>query len=253
MIKVFHSAEYSNESERIPAGTELILVRAARGAATLPSKIQNIPDLLKCKKCNSVNDKLLKTTCCNNHICEKCSHEIPSYNLCPFCKKAGEYKEDPEFNQWKKDVMRIMEKETGATSTYPDDIGPSDPLYNFLIDPRFFIIKSVNKENIDIAQQKNLWATTIHNQTKLSEAYRVNKNVILIFSMNKSQCYQGIAKMSSDIGERDPSPFNPPMCAKLGGGFGLYWIIKGDLPYSRIGNINNPLNQNEPIKKCRDT
>jgi hypothetical protein len=152
-----------------------------------------------------------------------------------------------------KDLLKAKNCPSSPSDNLDDDIKPTDPLYDFLKDAKFFIIKSVNKENIEISQSKNLWATTVHNQGKLSDAFRTNKNVILIFSMNKSASFQGIAKMSTDIGERDATPFNPPMCAKLGGGFGLSWIIKGELPFIKLGAINNPLNQNEPIKKSRDT
>jgi len=258
LTRVILSPEYTNESEKIPAGVLLTLVRTSPALEKTDVSKINPPvlDYFKCQLCSSSNEKVLMTTCCSKLICKKCCEEkFPSYSVCPFCKKAGDAKENDFLEKHRQELFKFLNnKGTAIIQTAADeDIGPSDPLYNFLVDAKFFIIKSVNKENIDISQSKNIWATTIHNQTKLSEAFRGNKNVILIFSMNKSASYQGIAKMSTDIGERDPSPFNPPMCAKLGGGFGLYWIIKGELPFSRLGNINNPLNGNEPIKKSRDT
>lgn len=66
---------------------------------------------------------------------------------------------------------------------------------------RFFIIKSSNKENVDISQKYSEWATTVSNQKKLNEAFQ-NSNVILIFSVNKSGNFQGYAIMSSFISDK---------------------------------------------------
>lgn len=58
-------------------------------------------------------------------------------------------------------------------------------------DARFFIIKSNNYENIEIAKIKNCWSTRPWNETKLNQAFRTCKNVILIFSVKESGKFAG--------------------------------------------------------------
>jgi YT521-B-like domain len=40
---------------------------------------------------------------------------------------------------------------------------------------------------------------------------------------------------------------------KLGGCFKIEWITTAFLSYSRVQNFINPLNNNEPVRKSRDT
>lgn len=56
---------------------------------------------------------------------------------------------------------------------------------------RFFIIKSNNYENIELAKVKNCWSTRPWNETKLNQAFRTCKNVILIFSVKESGKFAG--------------------------------------------------------------
>lgn len=58
-------------------------------------------------------------------------------------------------------------------------------------DARFFIIKSNNYENIELAKIKNCWSTRPWNETKLNQAFRTCKNVILIFSVKESGKFSG--------------------------------------------------------------
>lgn len=56
---------------------------------------------------------------------------------------------------------------------------------------RFFVIKSNNYENIELAKVKNCWSTRPWNETKLNQAFRTCKNVILIFSVKESGKFAG--------------------------------------------------------------
>lgn len=56
---------------------------------------------------------------------------------------------------------------------------------------RFFIIKSNNYENIELAKVKSCWSTRPWNETKLNQAFRTCKNVILIFSVKESGKFAG--------------------------------------------------------------
>lgn len=58
-------------------------------------------------------------------------------------------------------------------------------------DSRFFIIKSVNYQNVQACKQEGIWATKAENGELLADAFMHTKNVILFFSVNGSRAYQG--------------------------------------------------------------
>lgn len=55
---------------------------------------------------------------------------------------------------------------------------------------QYFIMKSINHENIGKSVAEGIWATQGHNESKLNEAFRSVNNVYLIFSVNSSGCFQ---------------------------------------------------------------
>ena len=55
----------------------------------------------------------------------------------------------------------------------------------------YFLIKSFNFENVVAAQRDGVWVTQAKNEGVLTDAYRKAKNVLLIFSVNKSLAIQG--------------------------------------------------------------
>ncbi|CAJ1962908.1 unnamed protein product [Sphenostylis stenocarpa] len=65
---------------------------------------------------------------------------------------------------------------------------------------RYFIVKSCNRENLELSVQQGVWATQRSNESKLNEAFDSVENVILIFSVNRTRHFQGCAKMTSRIG-----------------------------------------------------
>ncbi|XP_039015265.1 30-kDa cleavage and polyadenylation specificity factor 30-like isoform X2 [Hibiscus syriacus] len=65
---------------------------------------------------------------------------------------------------------------------------------------RYFIVKSCNRENLELSVQQGVWATQRSNEAKLNEAFDSAENVILIFSVNRTRHFQGCAKMTSKIG-----------------------------------------------------
>jgi hypothetical protein len=128
----------------------------------------------------------------------------------------------------------------------------SNPHFPFFENSRFFIIKSYCKENIEISQLHNEWATTVTNQKKLNEAFK-DKNVILIFSANKSGVFQGYAVMKNYIGDKTSDIWNLDYSVKIGGNFKVQWLCSCEYPFSKLKHLNNPLNNNEPLIKSRDT
>lgn len=129
------------------------------------------------------------------------------------------------------------------------NLNPHDQLFE---KARFFIIKSHNKENIEISQLHNEWATTIANQKKLNDSFGENYT-ILIFSANKSGFFQGYAIMKSYISDKVSDLWSNENSIKLGGSFKIEWLCSCELPFTKVKHLTNPLNNNDPIIKSRDT
>ncbi|KAJ6754134.1 YTH YT521-B HOMOLOGY DOMAIN-CONTAINING [Salix purpurea] len=118
----------------------------------------------------------------------------------------------------------------------------------------YFIVKSCNRENLELSVQQGVWATQRSNEIKLNEALDSSDNVILIFSVNRTRHFQGCAKMTSKIG------------ASVGGGnwkyahgtahygrnFSVKWLKLCELSFHKTRHLRNPFNENLPVKISRD-
>lgn len=69
---------------------------------------------------------------------------------------------------------------------------------------KYFIVKSLTVEDLELSVRNGSWATQSHNEEALNKAYQTADNVYLIFSANKSGEYFGYAKMTSPIND-DPA------------------------------------------------
>ncbi|XP_020218107.1 YTH domain-containing protein 1 [Cajanus cajan] len=119
---------------------------------------------------------------------------------------------------------------------------------------KYFIIKSLNHQNIRLSIEKGIWATQIMNERVLEEAFHNSGTVILIFSVNMSGSFQGYAQMMSSIGRgRDnvwsegTGKSNP-----WGRSFKVKWLCLNDLPFHKTLHLKNPLNDYKPVKISRD-
>ncbi|EME78067.1 uncharacterized protein MYCFIDRAFT_168602, partial [Pseudocercospora fijiensis CIRAD86] len=85
-----------------------------------------------------------------------------------------------------------------SEKTPAQDQTSSDPPRH--LQDRYFVLKSLTKEDLNESLQKGTWETQPHNQTLLDSAYRdaqrCGKTVYLIFSVNKSGEYFGYARMT---------------------------------------------------------
>ncbi|KAF2317886.1 hypothetical protein GH714_041206 [Hevea brasiliensis] len=82
---------------------------------------------------------------------------------------------------------------------------------------RYFIVKSCNRENLELSVQQGVWATQRSNEAKLNEAFDSAENVILIFSVNRTRHFQ--------------------LC---------------ELSFHKTRHLRNPYNENLPVKISRD-
>ncbi|KAL7099609.1 hypothetical protein ACP275_09G095300 [Erythranthe tilingii] len=123
-----------------------------------------------------------------------------------------------------------------------DRVGTSSEMKkDKLNNTRYFIIKSLNHENIQLSVKKEIWATQVMNEPILEEAFQNSGKVILIFSVNMSGFFQGYAQMMSSVGWRRDTIWsqasgksNPWGCSfkqRLSGIYPLYQRLKSFMMY----------------------
>ncbi|XP_022762694.1 30-kDa cleavage and polyadenylation specificity factor 30 isoform X2 [Durio zibethinus] len=119
---------------------------------------------------------------------------------------------------------------------------------------RYFIVKSCNRENLELSVQQGVWATQRSNETKLNEAFDSAENVILIFSVNRTRHFQGCAKMTSKIGGSvgGGNWKYAHGTAHYGRNFSVKWLKLCELSFHKTRHLRNPYNENLPVKISRD-
>ncbi|KAJ5802228.1 Nucleotide-binding alpha-beta plait [Penicillium pulvis] len=75
---------------------------------------------------------------------------------------------------------------------------------------RYFIVKSLTVEDLELSKQSGIWATQSHNETNLNQAFKTTEHVYLIFSANKSGEYFGYARMLSPISDDEELALEMP-------------------------------------------
>ncbi|KAF8796227.1 YTH domain-containing protein 1 [Argiope bruennichi] len=126
----------------------------------------------------------------------------------------------------------------------------------FFRDARFFLVKSNNHENVALSKAKGVWSTPPQNESKLNQAFRTCRNVILIFSVKESGKFQGFARMASES-RHDVPPIQwvlpPGLSARaLGGVFRLDYICRRELSFTKTQHLYNPWNEGKQVKIGRD-
>ncbi|MCL7031245.1 hypothetical protein MKW94_006503 [Papaver nudicaule] len=123
-----------------------------------------------------------------------------------------------------------------------------------LFTTRYFIIKSLNHQNIQLSIEKGIWATQVMNEPILEEAFDNSGKVILIFSVNMSGFFQGYARMMSSIGWRRENVWSEASGGTIPWGrtFKVKWLQLQNLPFQKTLHLKNPLNGYKPVKISRD-
>ncbi|XVE67509.1 hypothetical protein DITRI_Ditri08aG0166800 [Diplodiscus trichospermus] len=119
---------------------------------------------------------------------------------------------------------------------------------------RYFIVKSCNRENLELSVQQGVWATQRSNEAKLNEAFDSAENVILVFSVNRTRHFQGCAKMTSKIGGSvgGGNWKYAHGTAHYGRNFPVKWLKLCELSFHKTRHLRNPYNENLPVKISRD-
>lgn len=115
-----------------------------------------------------------------------------------------------------------------------------------------FMIKSNNMMNIYFSICYGIWATGIHNTTKLMNAFQNYEHVVLIFSGNESGGFQGYGKMMTNPIHGLYQGIWGTSHARLGDNFRVKWIKQCSVEFEALRHVTNPYNQNQPLKKSRD-
>ncbi|KAE8554552.1 hypothetical protein EYB25_003091 [Talaromyces marneffei] len=76
---------------------------------------------------------------------------------------------------------------------------------------RYFVVKSLTLQDLELSRQSGIWATQTHNEAALNRAYESADNVYLIFSANKSGEYFGYARMVSTITDDEALVLQAPL------------------------------------------
>ncbi|KAI9753885.1 MAG: hypothetical protein M4579_004961 [Chaenotheca gracillima] len=119
-------------------------------------------------------------------------------------------------------------------------------------DSRFFVIKSYNHENVLMAQEENIWMTQERNAEIFSEAFQNCRNVIFIFSVNKSMAFQGYARMESAPGTAPIPSWAHDLLWKSSEPFRIRWITIAETRFSHVGHLKNAYNENQACLVARD-
>ncbi|KAL5047953.1 hypothetical protein BDW71DRAFT_213769 [Aspergillus fruticulosus] len=96
------------------------------------------------------------------------------------------------------DQPSMKEAEEMVKSTSTEDEG-REGSYSTRVPNRYFILKSLTVEDLELSWQSGIWATQTHNEESLNRAFENADNVYLFFSANKSGEYYGYARMMSTI------------------------------------------------------
>ena len=220
----------TNEDEIIPSNSSVLVERVPIEYAAITYISKDISKLSKGKKKTSFQ---LKKTGITTRPVETQKITTTQINI-----KDDEFQMDAQHRPMQKSLIKAY--------------FTKDEILEAFKKARFFIIRSSNLDNIHISQTCSEWATTRSNEGRLNEAYNSSPHVFLIFAVSKIYEFKGIARMSSQITNKMNVFWKNIQTIKLGGCFKVTWITNSPLSFHRIGNMTNPYNDNELIKKSRD-
>lgn len=121
---------------------------------------------------------------------------------------------------------------------------------------RFFVIKSYTDEDVHKAIKYSVWSSTADGNKKLDAAFedaqKNNSAVYLLFSVNGSGRFCGVAQMMTRVQYNQDiycwSHFN-----KWKGKFNIQWQCIKDIMNKNFRHIKIQSNDNKPVTNSRDT
>ncbi|VAI37844.1 unnamed protein product [Triticum turgidum subsp. durum] len=142
----------------------------------------------------------------------------------------------------------------GSNAVVQDQYNGSD-LADTYENAKFFIIKSYSEDDVHKSIKYNVWASTPNGNRKLDSAYleakSVNSPVFLLFSVNTSGQFVGLAEMVGQVDfEKTVEHWQQD---KWTGCFPVKWHIVKDIPNNLLKHIILEYNENKPVTNSRDT
>lgn len=119
-------------------------------------------------------------------------------------------------------------------------------------DTRYFIVKSFNEDNVLKCIADSVWTTQLQNGPTFKEAFENSKNVILVFSINKSRAFQGYARMESLPGTVEIPKWQESINWESAGAFKVKWLVICSTRFHRIGHLKNAFNDNQAVLIGKD-
>ncbi|XP_014254890.1 probable ATP-dependent RNA helicase YTHDC2 isoform X2 [Cimex lectularius] len=118
---------------------------------------------------------------------------------------------------------------------------------------RYFVIKAGIMKNIELSFVHKMWSFLPMTQNRIVQAHKGGKTVLLVFSIQGSNHFQGYARLTSDMPvspESIPpelipgSLYNPPLP--------IEWIKRSNVPHHATRHIFNPYNEYAEVLMSRD-
>mmetsp|Transcript_12567 Transcript_12567/g.6246 ORF Transcript_12567/g.6246 Transcript_12567/m.6246 type:complete len:170 (-) Transcript_12567:301-810(-) len=143
--------------------------------------------------------------CCFKHIDPEEKKECPKYKagFCPYgpkCKFRHDRQPPEEIpsnlpDWYVQDLVRPFLALPKIDHLFDMEPVPDAPLIG---KNRYFMIKSLNRKNIELSVLKGVWATSKRNYISLVDAYRNSENLVLIYGVNEIKTFLGMARMVSE-------------------------------------------------------
>ncbi|KAH8811990.1 YT521-B-like domain-containing protein [Xylogone sp. PMI_703] len=119
-------------------------------------------------------------------------------------------------------------------------------------DVRYFIVKSFNEANVANCIEDGVWTTQVQNGEIFKRAFETCKNVILVFSINKSRAFQGYARMESIPGSVPDPSWTKSIHWEDAGSFKVRWLVIHTTRFNLVGHLKNSLNDNLAVLVGKD-
>ncbi|KAJ7358216.1 YT521-B-like domain-containing protein [Mycena albidolilacea] len=108
-----------------------------------------------------------------------------------------------------KDASTLQASGSASTGSEHASTSTSSSTLARYFPQRFFILKSLTREDLDVSVRTGVWATQRHNESVLDRAFRTAADVVLIFSVNKSGEFYGWARMEGPVGQGKAAAWAP--------------------------------------------
>ncbi|XP_034254470.1 3'-5' RNA helicase YTHDC2-like [Thrips palmi] len=144
-----------------------------------------------------------------------------------------------------------MSSESGCSSISPDDSAFLSNYSSPSTGVKYFVIKAGTPKAVETSRRRNLWAFTPGTERKVLTGLQEGNIVMLIFSMQGSGSFQGVASL---VGSH---PSDSDTCSdlagpNLGSPLPIKWLKYGDIPFQATRHLMNPYNDGRNVQTSRD-